>query len=129
VVRANYSNPATMKNSAEQDCYAVYRGYYQLCGTEGSKHVKTRYAKSRTDRGDVFRPGDKMIKFTNISSSNAESPSKPLTTVQAEPSTNTPEAGLFTTVPKRPIMTLMIEDNSESSESSAPTKQNSFSIS
>jgi len=134
VVRANYSNPATMKNSTGQDCYAVYRGYYQLCGTKGSKHVKTRYTKNRTDEGDTFRSGDKVIQFTNIGSSNAESPTKtpkPLTTDpnQAEPSTNTSEAGPSTTIPKRPITMLMIEDDSESSETTAPIKQGPLFIS
>jgi len=128
-----------MKNSIEQDCYAVYREYYQLCGTEGSKHVKTRYTKNRTDEEDAFRSGDKVIQFINTGSSNAESPtkmSKPLITDsiqaktpksltansnQAEPFTNTSEAELFTTILKRLITTLMIEDDFESSETTAPT--------
>jgi len=136
-----------MKNSTGQNCYAVYRGYYQLCGTKGSKHVKTRYTKNRTDEGDAFRPEDKVIQSTNTGSSNAESPtktSKPLTTnsIQAEtpkpltadsnqagPFTNTSEAGPSTTIPKRPITTLMIEDDSESSETTAPTKQGPLFIS
>ena len=126
MVRANYSNLTTMKNSTEQDCYAVYREYYQLCGTKESKHVKTRYIKSRTDEEDTFCSEDKVIQFINISSSNAELPtitSKPLIadSNQAEPFTNTSEAGPFTTILKHLIMTLMIEDDFESSETTAPT--------
>jgi len=76
VVRANYNNLTTMKNLTEQDCYAVYREYYQLCGTKGSKHVKTRYVKNRTDEEDTFHSEDKMIQFINIGSSNVKLPTK-----------------------------------------------------
>jgi len=130
-----------MKNSTEQDCYTVYREYYQLCETEGSTHVKTRYAISRTDEEDTFCSGDKVIQFINTGSSNAESPTKmpkPLTinsiqaktpkpliadSNQAEPFTNTPEVRPYTTILKRPITTLMIEDDSESSETTSSIKQ------
>jgi len=141
VVRANYNNSTTMKNSTEQDCYAVYREYYQLCGTKESKHIKIRYIKSRTDEEDMFHSGDKVIQFINIGSSNAKSPTKtpkPLTTDsiqantskpliidsnQAGPFTNMSEAGLFITILKCFIMTLMIEDDFKSSETTAPIKQ------
>jgi len=76
VVRANYSNLTTMKNLTEQNCYAVYREYYQLCGTKGSKHVKTRYIKNRMNEEDTFCSEDKVIQFINIGSSNVESPTK-----------------------------------------------------
>jgi len=136
-----------MKNSTEQNCYAVYREYYQLCGTKGSKHVKTRYIKNRMNEEDTFCSEDKVIQFINTGSSNAESPTKtpkPLTTdsIQAEtpkpliadsnqagPFTNTSEAGLSITTPKCPITTLMIEDDFESSETIAPTKQGPLFIS
>jgi len=36
-----------------------------------SKHVKTRYIKSRTDEEDMFCSEDKVIQFINIGSSNA----------------------------------------------------------
>jgi len=65
-----------MKNLTGQDCYAVYREYYQLCETKGSKHIKIRYVKNRTDKEDTFRSEDKVIQFINIGSSNAESPTK-----------------------------------------------------
>ena len=141
MVRVNYSNPATMKNLTEQDCYAVYREYYQLCGTKGSKHVKTRYVKSRTNEEDTFCSEDKVIQFINIGLSNAESPTKmskpliinsiqaktpkPLTvnSNQAESFTNTSEAGPFIIILKHPIMTLMIEDDFKSSETTATIKQ------
>ena len=134
MVRANYSNPATMKNSTGQDCYAVYREYYQLCETEGSKHVKTRYIKNRVDEEDTFRSEDKVIQFINTGSSNAELPTKtpkPLTanSNQAEPSTNTSEVRLSTTTPKCLITMLMIEDDFKSSETTAPIKQDSLFIS
>jgi len=76
VIRANYNNLTTMKNLTGQDCYAVYREYYQLCETKGSKHIKIRYVKNRTDKEDTFRSEDKVIQFINIGSSNAESPTK-----------------------------------------------------
>jgi len=147
VVRANYNNLTTMKNSTEQDCYAVYREYYQLCETKGSTHVKTRYAKSRTDEEDTFCLEDKVIQFINTGSSNAESPTKtpkpliinsiqaktpkPLITDsnQVKPFTNTSEAGPFTTILKCLITTLMIEDDSESFETTLPIKQGSIFIS
>jgi len=134
VVRANYSNPATMKNLTEQDCYAVYREYYQLCRTEGSKHVKIRYVKSRTDREDVFHSEDKVIQFINISLSNAELPiktSKPLiiNLNQVRPSANMLKVRLFITVLKCPITTFMIKDDSESSETFIPIKQDPIFIS
>ncbi len=134
VIRVNYSNLTTMKNSTEQDCYAVYREYYQLCGTKGSKHVKTRYVKSRMNEEDMFHSEDKVIQFINIGSSNAESPTKtpkPLTadSNQVKPFTNTSEAGPFTTILKRLITTLMIEDDFKSSETIAPIKQDSIFIS
>jgi len=134
VVRANYSNLTTMKNLTEQDCYAVYREYYQLCKTEGSKHVKIRYVKNRMNEEDTFCSGDKVIQFINIGSSNAELPTKtpkPLITDsnQAEPFTNTSEVRLFTTIPKCLITMLMIEDDSESFETTAPIKQGSLFIS
>jgi len=130
-----------MKNLTEQNCYTVYREYYQLCGTKGLKHVKTRYVKNRTNEEDTFCSEDKVIQFINISSSNAELPtktpkpliinsiqaktSKPLTadSNQAESFTNMSEAELFTTILKCLIMTLMIEDDSESSEFIASIKQ------
>jgi len=123
-----------MKNSTEQDCYAVYREYYQLCGTKESKHVKTRYVKSRMNEEDMFHSEDKVIQFINIGSSNAESPTKtpkPLTadSNQVKPFTNTSEAGPFTTILKRLITTLMIEDDFKSSETIAPIKQDSIFIS
>jgi len=139
VIRVNYSNPTTMKNLTEQDCYTVYKEYYQLCGTKGSKHIKTRYIKNRMNEEDMFCSEDKVIQFINTGSSNAESPTKtpkplitdpiqaktpkPLTADlnQAEPFTNTPEAEPFTTILKCPIMTLMIEDDFESFETTAPT--------
>jgi len=134
VIKANYSNLTTMKNSTEQDCYAVYREYYQLCRIKGSKYVKTRYVKSRMNEEDMFCSGDKVIQFINIGSSNAELSTKtpkPLTvdSNQAEPFTNTSEAGPFTTIPKCLITTLMIEDDSESSKTTAPIKQGSIFIS
>jgi len=147
VVRANYNNLTTMKNSTEQDCYAVYREYYQLCGMKGSKHVKIRYVKNRTDEEDTFHSKDKVIQFTNTGSSNAESHTKtpkPLTTDsiqaetpkpltadsnQVEPFMNMSEVRLFTTILKCLITTLMIEDDSESSETTAPIKQGSLFIS
>ena len=139
MIRANYNNLTTMKNLTGQDCYAVYREYYQLCGTEGSKHVKIRYVKNRMNEEDTFRSEDKVIQFINTGSSNAESStktpkpliinsiqaktSKPLTvdSNQVEPFTNTSEAGLFTTILKCLITTLMIEDDSESFKTTAPT--------
>jgi len=147
VIRANYSNLTTMKNSTEQDCYAVYKGYYQLCKTEGSKHVKTRYIKNRMNEEDTFRSEDKVIQFINTGSSNAELPTKtpkPFTTnsIQAKTPkpliadsnqvksfTNMSEAELFITMPKRLITTLMIEDDSESFKFIAPIKQGSIFIS
>jgi len=136
-----------MKNLTEQDCYTVYREYYQLCGTKGSKHIKIRYIKNRTDEEDTFCSEDKVIQFINTGSSNAELSTKtpkPLTTNsiqaetpkplivnsnQAEPFTNTSEAGLFTTILKCLITMLMIEDNSESFETTAPIKQGPLFIS
>jgi len=139
VVRVNYNNSATMKNLTEQDCYAVYREYYQLCETKGSKHVKIRYVKNRTNKEDTFCSEDKVIQFINISSSNAESPTKTpkpliIDSIQAKtpkpliadsnqvkPFTNMSEAGLFITILKCLITTLMIEDDSESSETITST--------
>jgi len=141
VVRANYSNLTTMKNSTEQDCYTVYREYYQLCRTEGSKHIKIRYIKNRTDEEDTFCSEDKVIQFINTGSSNAELPTKTPKSLtinsiqaetpkpliadsnQAEPFTNTSEAELFTTTLKCLITTLMIEDDSESFKTTASIKQ------
>jgi hypothetical protein len=89
---------------------------------------------------DTFCSEDKVIQFINIGSSNAESPTKtpkpliidsiqaktpkPLTvdSNQAKPFTNTSEAGLFTTILKCLITTLMIEDDSESSETITSTR-------
>ena len=141
MIKANYNNLTTMKNLTEQDCYAVYREYYQLCGTKGSKHVKTRYVKSRMNKEDTFCSEDKVIQFINTGSSNVKSSTKtpkPLTTNsiqantskpltvnsnQAEPFTNTSEVRLFTTIIKCLITTLMIKDDSESSKTTAPIKQ------
>jgi len=141
VIRANYSNLTTMKNLTEQDCYAVYREYYQLCEMKESTHVKTRYIKSRTNEEDTFCSGDKVIQFINTGSSNVELPTKtpkPLITDsiqaktpkpliadsnQAEPSTNMPEAELFITILKCLITTLMIEDDSESFKTTSSIKQ------
>jgi len=138
VIRANYSNSATMKNSTEQNCYAVYREYYQLCETKGSKHIKTRYVKNRTNEEVTFHSEDKMVQFIKTGSSNAKLPtktsnpliidsiqaktSKPLTadSNQAELFTNTSEAELFTTILKCLITTLMIKDDFESFETTTP---------
>ncbi len=141
MIRVNYSNLATMKNLTGQDCYAVYREYYQLCRMKESKHVKTRYIKSRMNEEDTFCSEDKVIQFINIGSSNAELSTKtskpliidsiqaktpkPLTadSNQVEPFTNMSEAEPFTTIPKCPITTLMIKDDFESSETTSPIKQ------
>jgi len=136
-----------MKNSTEQNCYAVYREYYQLCETEESKHIKIRYIKNRMNEEDAFCSEDKVIQFINIGSSNAKLPtktskpftinsiqaetSKPLTvnSNQAEPFTNTSEARLFITIPKCLITTLMIEDDFKSFKTTAPIKQGPLFIS
>jgi len=136
-----------MKNSTEQNCYAVYREYYQLCRTEESKHVKIRYVKNRTDEEDTFCSEDKVIQFINTGSSNAESltktpkpfiinsiqakTSKPLIvdSNQAEPFTNMSEAEPFTTILKCLITMLMIKDDFKSSETTTPIKQGSIFIS
>jgi len=61
-LRANYGNEAVMMNNAGEDCYAVFKGYYQLCGEEGREAgVKTRYGTHQTGGGDSLRPGDKVI--------------------------------------------------------------------
>jgi len=130
-----------MKNSTEQDCYAVYREYYQLCETEGSKHVKIRYIKSRMNEEDAFCSEDKMIQFINTGLSNVKLPtkmSKPLITDsiqakmpkpfttdsnQAKSFTNMLEVKLFTTILKCLIMMLMIEDNFKSFKTTATIKQ------
>jgi len=96
---------------------------------------------------DTFCSEDKVIQFINIGSSNAESPTKtpkPLITDsiqaktpkplivdsnQAESFTNTSEAAQFTIIPKRLIMTLMIEDDFKSFKTTSPIKQGSIFIS
>jgi hypothetical protein len=107
------------------------------------QRVKTRQDQvhqKQNNEEDTFCSEDKVIQFINTGSSNAESPTKtpkPLIMIQfkqniktltadsnqAEPFTNTSEAGLFTTILKCLITTLMIEDDSESSETTAPIKQ------
>ena len=64
----------------------------------------------------------KTPKPLTTNSIQAKTP-KPLTanSNQAKPFTNTPEAGPFTTILKRLITTLMIEDDSESFKTTAPT--------
>jgi len=83
---------------------------------------------------DTFCSEDKVIQFINTGSSNAELPTKtpkPLTanSNQAEPFTNTPEVGPFTTILKCLITLLMIEDDFESFKTTASIKQGSIFIS
>jgi len=45
VLRANYDNEAVMMNNADEDCYAVFKSYYQLCKEERREaDVKTHYS-------------------------------------------------------------------------------------
>ncbi len=43
-LRANYDNEIVMINNVDEDCYAVFKNYYQLCKEERREaDVKTHY--------------------------------------------------------------------------------------
>ncbi len=45
VLRANYDNKTVMMNNVSKDCYAVFKGYYQLCKEEKREAgIKTHYS-------------------------------------------------------------------------------------
>ncbi len=45
VLRANYDNKTVMMNNADEDCYIIFKSYYQLCEEEKRQaDIKTHYS-------------------------------------------------------------------------------------
>lgn len=92
-LRANYGNEAVMMNNAGEDCYTVFKGYYQLCGEAGREAgVRMRYGTHQTGGGESLRPGNKVIHLNPQPAPKPKKAAKNGKTkaTKAGPSTNAP---------------------------------------